>query len=133
MNADNFSGSFSIGNPVQGSVPRGNRLFQDLVSAIFELEGLIFPTRLPSSMVAVNRRASFRPHVDSGAGFGQTSSMIVGLGDYEGGELAVEGVEYDIRYKPLEFNGWKERHWTVPFRGERFTLVYFTPLVNSAY
>jgi hypothetical protein len=29
---------------------------------------------------------------DSGAGNGQSSSLIVGLGDYCGGELAVEGV-----------------------------------------
>ncbi len=50
-------------------------------------------------------------------GAGQTLSMIVGLGDYTGGELCVEsgrgsggddtaGVAiHDIRYKPLEFDG----------------------------
>ena len=32
------------------------------------------------------------PYRDSGAGNGQSSSLIVGLGDYSGGELAVEGV-----------------------------------------
>jgi len=110
-NADVHSGSFSIGKPAQGSTPRGNRLFQDLVDAIFELEKIICPGRPQSSMVAVNRRASFRPHVDSGAGYGQSTSLIVGLGNYEGGELAVEGIEHDIRYKPLEFNGWTDRHW----------------------
>lgn len=31
------------------------------------------------------------------------------------------------RYKPLEFNGWTERHWTLPFQGERYSLVWFTP------
>ena len=36
-----------------------------------------------------------------------------------GGELAVEGVGVDIRYRPLEFDGWRERHWTLPFVGER--------------
>merc|ERR1712232_744583 len=54
--------------------------------------------------------------------------MIVGLGDYSGGELAVEGVPHDIRYQPMEFNGWTQRHWTLPFEGERFSLVWFTPL-----
>ena len=120
-------GSFSVGKPVQGSTPRGNILFGKLIEAIFELEGLIAPNRDPSSMVAINRRASFKPHVDAGAGYGQSSSLIVGLGDYEGGELAVEGEEFDVRYNPLEFDGWQCRHWTLPFRGERFSLVYFTP------
>ena len=35
------------------------------------------------------------------------------------------------RYKPLEFNGWKERHWTLPFQGERYSLVFFTPAEST--
>jgi len=64
---------------------------------------------------------------DSGAGAGQSTSLIVGLGTYTGGELMVEGEKKDIRYKAIEFNGWKQRHWTLPFHGERFSLVWFTP------
>jgi hypothetical protein len=33
-----------------------------------------------------------------------------------------------VRYKPLEFDGWGDRHSTLPFIGERYSLVYFTPL-----
>jgi hypothetical protein len=40
----------------------------------------------------------------------------------------VEGVAHDIRYEPLEFDGWSQRHWTLPFVGERYSLVWFTPL-----
>ena len=47
---------------------------------------------------------------------------------HRGGELVVEGVEADIRYRPLEFDGWNERHWTLPFEGERYSIVWFTPL-----
>ena len=54
-------------------------------------------------------------------------SLIVALGDYTGGELVVEGDVNDIRYAPLEFNGWTQRHWTRPFEGERYSLVWFTP------
>ena len=67
------------------------------------------------------------PHVDSGRGAGQSLSMIVGLGSYVGGELAVEGNFHNIRYGPLEFDGWKLRHWTRMYNGERFSLVWFTP------
>jgi hypothetical protein len=83
--------------------------------------------RPSSSHCAVNCNAQFTPHVDSGRGSGQTLSMIVGLGDYSGGTLRVEGDSLDIQYKPLVFDGWKLRHWTNPFAGERFSLVWFTP------
>jgi hypothetical protein len=36
-------------------------------------------------------------------------------------------VAHDIRYKGLEFDGWRELHWTRPFRGERYSLVWYTP------
>ena len=43
-----------------------------------------------------------------------------------------------IRYAPLEFDGWQQRHWTLPFAGERFSIVWFTPrgceeVLTSAY
>ena len=77
--------------------------------------------------VQVNRNASFLPHVDSGRGAGQSVSMIYGLGDYVGGAISVEGSPSDIRYVPLEFDGWRQRHWTEAYEGERYSLVWFTP------
>ena len=130
----NSGGSFSLRAPGSaaattwhGSETRGNSEFDELVHAVFALERAIAPGRPPSSMVAVNRRASFLPHTDAGSGFGQSTSLIVGLGAYAGGDLIVEGVPHDIRYTPLTFDGWRERHWTMPFEGERFSLVWFTP------
>lgn len=121
-------GSFTVGAfPPPCPPPRGNRLFPELTRAAFELEAVLLPNRPPSSTIAVNRHAKFKPHVDSGAGAGQSRSLIVGLGDYVGGELVVESEEKDIRYRPLEFNGWTQRHWTRPFKGERYSLVWFTP------
>eukprot|EP00980_Cylindrotheca_fusiformis_P000154 scaffold24_cov128-Cylindrotheca_fusiformis.AAC.27 len=143
-------GSFTIVNPhVQtnwGPLPLGNTLFPDLVTAVFDLEAsfsqLQNATRITvdditsnasiadrpaSSHCAVNCNAQFTPHVDSGRGAGQKLSMIVGLGEYSGGELRVEGDSFDIQYQPLVFDGWKLRHWTNPFEGERFSLVWFTP------
>jgi tRNA U38,U39,U40 pseudouridine synthase TruA len=123
------SGSFSVG-VMPGSnnkQPKSNFLFPELIKAAFELEVNLFPDREPSSTIAINRNAQFRPHTDSGAGAGQSTSLIVGLGTYAGGELLVEGEKHDIRYKGIEFNGWKQRHWTLPFKGERYSLVWFTP------
>ena len=53
------------------------------------------------------------------------TSLMFGLGDYEGGELNVEGTKYDIRYKLMEFDGKRLEHWTEYFKGERFTLVIY--------
>ncbi len=50
--------------------------------------------------------------------------MIVGLGNYTGGEIIVEGVPYDIRYSALEFDGWNQLHWTSQFKGERYVIKY---------
>jgi hypothetical protein len=133
-------------------LPLGNSLFPELAAAVFDLErslshddnngvdqvdahsGVVSLTttgsscRAPSSHCAINCNAQFTPHVDSGRGAGQSLSMIVGLGDFwGGGELVVEGTAYDIRYRPLQFDGWKLRHWTKAFSGERFSLVWFTP------
>lgn len=136
------SGSFTVVNPKillnnespsKISFPKANELFPELVQAVFDLEESLSSQsnnasiRPPSSHCAINCNAEFTPHVDSGRGKGQSLSMIVGLGDYTGGELRVEESMNAIRYRPLEFDGWKQRHWTLPFRGERFSLVWFSP------
>lgn len=148
------NGSFTIVNPniaqKWDSLPLGNTLFPDLVSAVFGLEASLsqnqkatritvddsahnvtIADRPASSQCAVNCNAQFTPHVDSGRGSGQKLSMIVGLGDYSGGHLRVEGDSLDIQYNPLVFDGWKLRHWTNLFAGERFSLVWFTPEANT--
>ena len=140
------------------TLPKANKLFPELTAAVFELENFIIRNnvgltratltddqesstietiypyadnnqcRSPSTHCAINCNAQFKPHVDSGRGLGQSVSMIVGLGDYYGGEITVEQARYPIRYRPVEFDGWKLRHWTQPFFGsDRFTLVWFTP------
>jgi FkbM family methyltransferase len=137
-------GSFTVTNPKlhHGRPALGNNLFPGLVDAIFELETELATDeilsaegmkrtfnerRKGSTHCAVNRNAEFTPHVDSGKGQGQSLSMIVGLGDFSGGGLFVEGASYDVRYKPLQFDGWKQIHSTEPFSGERYSLVWFTP------
>lgn len=121
-------GSFTIGAMPPGlPQPAATAQMPALLAALLALERALCPGRPPSTTVAVNRRAQFAPHTDSGAGAGQCRSMIVGLGDYEGGEVVVEGEAHDFRYAPLEFDGWRRRHWTLPFAGERYSLVFFTP------
>jgi tRNA U38,U39,U40 pseudouridine synthase TruA len=103
-------GSFTVVNPTfrdglyrdavgANPLPRANRLFPDLVQAVFALEASLSEHNLkqangdagigihrkrgeprpPSSHCAINCNARFTPHVDSGRGAGQSLSMIVGL------------------------------------------------------
>ena len=58
-------------------------------------------------------------------------SYIIGLGNYTGGELIVfdeddkNPVKHNIRNKFFKFNGSKRFHVTAPFKGERYTMVFF--------
>ena len=142
-------GSFTVTNPnsFEGPGPSANGLFPGLVKAIFELEAYCSTDSSilclgneqeetksffsPSTHCTVNRNIEYTPHFDSGRGKDQTYSMIVGLGDYTGGALVVNGDPYDIRYKPLKYDGWNQIHSTKPFSGERFSLVWFTPEVRG--
>tara|TARA_B110000879_G_C11110741_1_gene487328 strand:- start:354 stop:953 length:600 start_codon:yes stop_codon:yes gene_type:complete len=59
-------------------------------------------------------------------------SYIVGLGDYTGGELIIydenekNPVKHDIKGKFNTFNGSIYPHETAPFKGERYTLVFYS-------
>ncbi|CAJ1344658.1 unnamed protein product [Effrenium voratum] len=118
-------GSFSLGFVGSGQALPGNEAFPELLGPVFALERRLRPTR-SSAVAAVNCNAAFAPHRDGGLGH-QSTSLIVGLGDYTGGELCVDGVVADIRYQPLDFHGGRQKHWTLPFQGERFSIVWFTP------
>ena len=56
----NASGSFSIGY-MPRLQPKANSLFPEFVKAAFALERVLCPNRPPSSTIAVNRNAQFRP------------------------------------------------------------------------
>jgi hypothetical protein len=95
---DGGGGTFSVGIlPGDKHKCKGNELFPELLEACFRLERKLAPHRPPSATIAVNRHAQFKPHRDSGAGSGQSTSLIVALGDFVGGEIVVENVAKDIR------------------------------------
>ena len=59
------------------------------------------------------------------------TSYILGLGDYTGGELIVynekgeKPKKIDIKNKFYKFDGSKLPHETAPFKGTRYTLVFY--------
>ena len=76
--------------------------------------------------VYVNKNTICDKHIDSG---NMGESLIIGLGEYIGGEttLFLDGdvKSFDISKKSLIFDGSKVPHRSEPFKGTRYSLVYF--------
>lgn len=56
-------------------------------------------------------------------------SYIVGFGPYTGGELVLKmpnDREFNIRHRPILFNGSTTEHWTKDWVGRRWTMVFHT-------
>ena len=73
-----------------------------------------------------SHRAAF--HVDA-KNVGE--SYIIGLGNYTGGEVIVydkngkNPIKHNIKNKFLKFNGSIYPHETAPFKGDRYTMVFY--------
>lgn len=82
--------------------------------------------KIKVSQVQINKNYQIPPHKDSG---NVGESWLVGLGDYTGGETIVEyddeHIEYNINKKFVKFNGSKYTHWSKPFDGCRYSLVFY--------
>ena len=72
------------------------------------------------SAICVNKNIKCEPHKDK---YNTRLSLAVGLGDYTGGNLIIEGVKHNINNKPLEFDG-NKTHWNDDFEGERFSFIF---------
>ena len=72
--------------------------------------------------ITLNHNFLSKPHFDKN---NKSPSIIIGLGNYEGGELVIENCEFDIKNKPLIFHGGTTRHWTNNYEGDRYSIIYF--------
>jgi hypothetical protein len=73
--------------------------------------------------IQVNKNFQCAPHLDKN---NVGDSVILACGLFTGGELNIDGEKIDIKAKPLRFNGSKFIHWTMPFEGERYSIVWFS-------
>jgi hypothetical protein len=72
--------------------------------------------------IMINKNFQCDPHKDNG---NEGAVIIIGLGNYTGGELVAEGIEYNIRNKDLKFEASKIEHYVKPFEGDRYSVVLF--------
>lgn len=104
------------------------------LKAIFqELVDLYCYEPFKVDQVQINKNWWSPPHKDAGnVGY----SWICGFGDYEGGNTVVEypdgDVEYDIKHNFTTFNGSEYTHYTLPFEGTRYSLVFYNHTLSKA-
>ena len=76
--------------------------------------------------VYANKNVESKKHIDSS---NTGNSLLVGLGDYTGGETVLyinnREQKFDINNYSLIFDGSKIEHQTLPFKGTRYSLVFF--------
>ena len=77
-------------------------------------------------MVVINKNFKSPPHKDIN---NTQKSLIIGLGDYEGGDLIIENSEtgetehHCIWHSPLYFNGKDNIHYTGDWTGDRYAVI----------
>lgn len=107
-----------------------NKKYPDLYDALLELATYIIPDDFEfkgEMNITLNKNLKCLPHNDKNKG----DSIIMGFGDYQGGRLKLhhseDNIEYvDIKYKPFKFNGKKTLHSTEEFKGDRYSVIYYT-------
>lgn len=109
---------------------RWNKIYPELYDALLELATYIIPDDLEfkgEMNITLNKNLKCLPHHDQNNG----DSIIMGFGDYEGGRLILHHSDknkefIDIKYKPFKFNGKKTLHSTEHYKGNRYSVIYFT-------
>jgi len=79
------------------------------------------------NQVIINRNYQCLPHKDK-KNVGE--SIILGLGNYEGGALCVQNedeqvFQLNLLHRLAKFDASKFTHFVIPFDGERYTLVFY--------
>jgi hypothetical protein len=105
-----------------------NSRYPELFDLLVKYGNEIVPKGYKYQVITVNKDMKAKKHTDGGnAGF----SVITGLGDFSGGELNVydkngkNPVDYDLKDHTLIFNGSLLPHMTKPFKGRRYTIIYY--------
>jgi len=73
--------------------------------------------------IQVNRNLKCPPHKDKK---NVGDSMLISFGEYTGGEIVVDGTEYNAYHKPTIFNGSQLEHYNKDIVGDKFSIIFFT-------
>ena len=121
--------NFGFGRTRSGYKPYAtNKRAPELFRALVRFGNLVVPKGWKYQSITLNHGVRAKKHVD---GQNNGRSVIIGIGDYTGGAVNVfkeDGSNrkpVDVKDKPLMFNGAIYPHSTTPFKGERYTIIFF--------
>ena len=103
---------------------RMNFARMDIFQELQNIARVILPPDFTYTSIQVNENYQSLSHQDSG---NRGESAIIGFGDYLEGDLQVEQESVSIKYSLVFFDGSLYTHWTRPFSGNRYSLVFHTP------
>ena len=93
----------------------------DIYEEVKRLASLYCPFPVQSFML--NKNYQTQPHYDSK---NNKESMIFSFGDYEGGDLIVEGKPVKTKYTTHIMDGANQLHWNDPITsGTKYSLIFF--------
>lgn len=105
---------------------QANTLYPKLYIDLKLIAKTLFP-EFEYNTITLNHNLQCKPHKDKK---NVGNSIIIGFGNYTGGELVIEDEKFNIRHIPLKFNGALKEHWVEPFKGDRWTAVYFNTKIK---
>jgi FkbM family methyltransferase len=104
---------------------RATILYPTLYSKLQNWALITYPN-LIYTHIQINKNVTTSKHRDT---YNIGDTLIFTCGDFTGGGLMFEGCEsdscIDVYHKPYIFNGSKVLHWTEPFIGERYCIIFY--------
>lgn len=116
----NYRGQTFLGGRTRGP-SKHNRYHPELFEALQIFMAHTKP-KFTYTTIQINKNVECRPHIDTN---NVGPSYIIALGNFTGGELMLEGRALNIKNRLVKFDGTKG-HWTSPFQGERYSIIFFT-------
>jgi len=107
---------------------KSNERHDEVYKALINFGNQVVPKGWKYQGITLNYGVKAKKHIDS-KNVGR--SVIIGIGDYTGGDIRVwdkdnkNPKDYNIHEKPTMFNGGILAHETQPFKGERYTIIFF--------
>lgn len=105
-----------------------NKKHPEVFKALVAFGNRVVPKGWEYQGITLNHGVKAKKHIDSK---NVGSSVIIGIGDFTGGEIRVWNSEdknpqdKDLHDKPVMFNGGLLAHETQPFKGDRYTIIFY--------
>ena len=95
--------------------------YPELYNELVKIGSIICPFAF--TKIQLNHNLQCPPHKDSK---NSTQSLLISLGEYTGGEIIIDGIEFNAFHKPTIFNGALYEHYNKPHIGNKYSIIYFS-------